>query len=97
MKINFKYYNKKHGENILYKETGDIFMLYEVWNQTDYLYTAYRVHNAFLDTLVKETMICYPIRLHKTESIWQDEDGNIKVLESQGSHVAIYTMSFSPK
>jgi hypothetical protein len=76
-------------------ESSDIMLLYEVWNQTAYQYTAYRVIDAYAGPLVNETRICYPIRLHRNEPIFLDEDGNVKILESKMGKVNIYTIEAS--
>jgi hypothetical protein len=69
-------------------------LIYEIWNQTDYEYTAYQVLDEYAAPLVSETKICYPIRLHRTESLTLDEDGkSVLILESNGDHINMFTIS----
>lgn len=74
-------------------ETGDFMLVYEIWNFTDYQYTAYRVLDPYAATLVNETKICYPIRLHRTESLTLNEDQTVTILESNGDYINMFTIS----
>jgi hypothetical protein len=75
-------------------ENGDIMLVYEIWNQTDYHYTAYQVLDEYAAPMVKETKICYPIRLHRTESLLLDTDGkSVLILESNGDSINMFTIS----
>ena len=92
IKLPYKNVNKlKHVKF----DSGDIMLVYEIWNQTDYQYTAYQVVDMFAAPLVSETRICYPIRLHRTESIYLDKRGNVKILEARDGNINIYTISES--
>jgi hypothetical protein len=86
-------------KHIKWPLTGEFMLIYEIWNQTDYQYTAYRVLDAFAAPLVNETRICHPIRLHRTDPVRLDEDGNVQILEAKDGYVNIYTIerSFDPR
>ena len=74
-------------------------LVYEIWNQTDYQYTAYQVIDPYAENLVNETKICYPVRLHRTESLTLGDDGeSVSILESNGDSINIFTISpsFNP-
>jgi len=49
----------------------------------------------FAAPLVPETQICYPIRLHRTESITKNKNGSIQILEAKDGKINIYTISES--
>ena len=75
-------------------QSADFMLIYEIWNQTDYQYTAYQVVDAYAAPLIPETKICYPIRLHRTESVILDEDGEtVHILEAKGGFVNMYRIS----
>jgi hypothetical protein len=76
-------------------ESGDMMLVYEIWNQTDYQYTAYTILDSKAATLVPETKICYPIRLHRTESLVLTSSGNVQILEAKEGFVNIYTITKS--
>ena len=46
----------------------------------------------FAAPLVPETKICYPIRLHRTESITLNKNGNAQILEAKDGKINIYTI-----
>ena len=78
--------------------SGDIMLIYEIWNQTDYQYTAYQVLDPFAGPKIAETKICHPIRLHKTDSVILNGDGDVQIIEATNGFVNIYTIaeSFDP-
>ena len=51
----------------------------------------------FAAPLVPETKICYPIRLHRTESITLNKKGSVQILEAKDGKINIYTISESEK
>jgi len=54
---------------------GDIFLLYEIWNEDSYQYTAYMIVDSFGVVATEETKICYPVRLHKSDVITTTDEG----------------------
>ena len=56
-------------------KNGDIFLLYEIWNENSYQYTAYMIVDSFGVVITAETKICYPIRLHKSDGITTTDEG----------------------
>ena len=65
-------------------ESGNIFLLYEVWNEDSYQYTAYMVVDKYGVVQVAETKICYPIRLYKTDAISTTDKGeSVLIYEAQ--------------
>ena len=57
--------------------------------------TAYQVVDPFCAPLVPETKFCHPIRLHRTESLLLNEDGDVQIIEAKDGFVNIYTIAES--
>jgi hypothetical protein len=77
--------------------SGDIFLLYEIWNSTEYQYTAYMIVDIYGEVQKGESKICYPIRLHKFDSLATMDDGETIVIVqgNQGGFLSIYKIEAS--
>lgn len=65
-------------------DDNKIILVYEIWNQTDYQYSAYMVINDKGEKVIGHTQICYPLRLHRTGDImFNPETKTIQLVEGE--------------
>jgi len=76
-----------------------IFLIYEIWDDSEFQYTAYMIVDEFGNIDTAETKICYPIRLHRSDAIRTVNDGEtVVIVEGQeDGYLNVYSIEASSK